>query len=521
MSSQLASEILSTWWDRFRTKQYTVILLDAAVFITGVLFLNPEIHKWVGSAKLGLADGSLSISELLFACCAALLLGAVTALLSTVFFTSAYNYLTGINTSINSIGFKGADLSSVKIKLQFMPAQKILLGSNPVLFHKTDETQIIYQIAETKECVEKNYIFTAFLTVRLTLFFVIGLAINIGLGLINSSSLLVAVTNTMLLIIAMIISEALFTVFSRSLDRKSLKAIAANSLKKPKRVWAEYDLVAKRCLIGQQGAGILSIGDTSVEEMVSKRASEDGVIKDALLALKTLNDRAYSTIFLINESERDVISDVEIERHSENINYLIGITKSYVPACVNKINKNLKAVEVTNLFQQSERANGIKIKDRVTPSAYLELQDDISKQMNVISDMQTYYNTLIETLALNDFRDVIEKQSNNWVDETQVYSQKTKVLDKNLNHIAIPELEALLIGADSDTQNKIKSKISEIRTFFAEQVALDKQDYSAKELDYDRAVTITGSNMLSTDKDPVDAHIEKIDFYLKQLKQSW
>ena len=164
-------------------------------------------------------------------------------------------------------------------------------------------------------------------------------------------------------------------------------------------------------------------------------------------------------------------------------------------------------------------SNDLSVEEGGLIDLYDIIYNNIKKQKDIISKIQTYYDQIINMAKISSMVNDIKGQDEN--DNVEGYSLKLAVLNQKLNYTVIPQLKAMLPGADEETKTKIQNKIKEVSVFFKEQVALEEQLHSNNALDYDRTIDVNNNLNSISVKSNVDTYLTNLDYYLKELDKHW
>lgn len=514
-------------------------IVSMIIFAVGMSVANPVAYKAFEvafSTDISSFGGTIALA---FVCLPFIML--VSAIISSE--------IEGFKKSSKSIGgkdgFKIPD-SYMHFKVKVLPAEVILIQNKMKLAQDLKYIPSVYLVAGTEKYVLANTLLSPKYKTQSVFFLVACLVVSFFLSLIGGDVNWFFILGHALAVVFLIIlcNILLSLAWARKISMQ-LQRIKNNSSVPHNRLWAEYVFVVKRKL---ESNGIYknvhSIANTSIEVLLGSDMAKNRQVKHLLDSLKELCINAYSAMDLINDNTCDSVATKDNNKHKENIEKILLIINSYIPACIKQLEKSFKApqtvvdhnndmllwdnLQVMVFGNKKDKAKGAEeySKNCNTTSSssepYILMRRDIEAQNQTVLAIQAYYEEVVNNGVLNGFQNVIDNQSSGWsFDKKEFYSLKTQVLDEKLNGKVIPELKALMVNADLETRIRIDGKIKDVTEFFNEQVELDKQAASVMALDYDRTVAIIPTDNAIPQKDAAEAYLTNIDFYLDQLKKNW
>lgn len=537
-------------WEQENFKSFArVVAIDTTVVMTGLTLASPFSRTMYA---LLVAPNETGIQSVFLPIVITITLAAV--LIALFFVVVSVKNVTAEKLTDENINKASLPKPGTTINLSLLTANDTINANKLGIFKNNKAVNRLYQIAETKEYVVKQYLFRHGLIKRITAAFFAATIFNWLLAFPSTTFLFSDILMQSGVIVAvMILAEALISIFFWQKKQARLKMLASSSAGNQGRIWCQHEMtVTQEISEGGYSKSNLKIEGTALDDLISHNNAKKPEVKTLILKIQELSSKTHSTISLINNSECDIIARVGNEFHEDSIDKLSVINNLYIPACIKQISKSLKTADITtepepsvfagyeglldNNRKNNKEDDKKSFRDRhlvaymgkeeevevLSSDPYVELAKDVQNQIDVVLAIQGYYKEIVKNSVMNNFKVVIHGQSNNWItSDPSKYSLKTSVLDKNLNKKVIPELKALMVSADAATRVKLQKKIDEVTDFFEKQVALDKQLESKAALDYDRTVGINTTDGIIPEKDAAEVYIKNLDFYIEELKKGW
>ena len=577
-------EIITDWWATFTKKELWNNRANKVMFLIGMTVFNPLMYQLVVEimARSNNASASQfsSMAHIYLPMTMLLVVGGIAGISANLY----ANYL-NLHTNIESPAFKKHLFSNVEVALKEAPRHTLVSNirerspdTHIQLFQRADQPQRIMRLAGTKEYIIYNYVFSITAKIRFAIYLVSAIIFNSFLSfIIDGSNLLMAVMHVVLLMAFMVLGDALYGSITRFMDLRRL----TRQPHIPYHAWCDTDINVKR---RNDRAPVLYDGFTSLvvsyyttnevmqgvfksvelDKVINRNRNNHHQIRKSLELLRTLINNTHETMLLINNTSAACFSKSNTDKYRTDVSFLESVN---IVECKHHLTKIMEGIQAyssiaeenkpnperepeldrwgnhtakivrdgkeynvvvdtigISTFRKLENDNATKTKNTAADDIieiYESICSDIEDINKQVLDIKTYYQSLAENIAMNNFREAIERPKDNWSNDQEIYSLQTEVMNKSINKEIIPELELLMVGASDETKAEIKETIEKFKAFFKKQVDIDKANQSQLALEYDKSVSIDGDNVIPTTADPAHAYLKKVNSYLDQLEKNW
>lgn len=523
MNTKVSSEPLKQWWHACKERENKLAKIDMLIFVMAALPLNPQVYQsFISIAPVarqyGANDyGVTALQAIFFLVC------GFGLLLVMIGISNSRKAFSDIDREVWAFRYNSGNFPKLKVNLKVMQASKILSENAIQLFQNSKKPQVLYQVAETNEYITSDHVFGSLMVWRLLPILSGLLIINFIVYSMTNSVIFMGAVYSFFILGLLIMVDAIYSLMHKNKQKKKLMEIATKSALAPNKIYCEYDLLTA-CVITAESDGELLFKGDSVLSLLNMKEARHPVVEDLLCALDHLIKNSYVAIYYLNNDKNHETNKANNTKRFNDINQLRLILDTYVPDVLLEIRNSLTVSNIVTHYNEKPSEVDLSTADIDIIVAYKELRKDILKQNSIVIEMQNYYQSATKSKVIDGLRGVIDRQAKGWQasNSEQSYSLKTSVLNKNLNKELVPALQALLVNTEDDTtKSRIENKISEINTFFNEQVEIDKKAASSLALNYNRNDLLDTNSQTIPTQEAVNAYLTKVDFYVDALKRDW